>query len=85
MGSPRSRSIRLLPFLVLLAAVAGLNLAGVGRVGGAAPTLAAANASSGALEELERARREQGLIRAESTVVLLRLLERAPTLAGGRP
>lgn len=84
MGSPRSRSIRLLPFLVLLVAAAGLRLAGVGRVDGA-PTLAAGSPSGGALEELETARREQGLIRAESTVVLLRLLERAPTLAGGRP
>lgn len=69
---------------MLLAAAAALWAAGPGQ-GGGAPALAAGSPSNGALDELERARREQGLIRAETTVTLLRLLERAPTLAGGRP
>jgi hypothetical protein len=52
-----------------------------GLAAAAAPTRN--SAQEGALHELQRARREQALIRAESTARLLRALAEAPILPGG--
>jgi len=85
--TPRSRTV----FALLGALLCLLSLAAWrgGRSGLAAaapapaPPPARGSAQEGALRELQRARREQALIRAEGTAQMLRALAEAPILPGG--
>lgn len=79
--SPRA-ALGLLATGVLLALAAAWPRA---RPDAAAAAPASGVREEGAQREFVRTRREQALIRAETTVRLLRALAEAPTLPGGGP
>jgi hypothetical protein len=81
----RSRTVfALLGALLCLLALAGWPRERSGLAAAApAPAPARGSVQGGALRELQRARREQALIRAEGTARLLRALAEAPILPGG--